>query len=671
MCKTRRVRLCSRGLPLVALLGLVASYGLRPMAESDLFFRIKAGQEILARGGLPGRNLYSFTYPDYPDLDASWLFEVGAAALYRWVGFPGLVVAKVIVLAVAFAAAYGVCRRRGAGPVASALALAAAAFVGRERFVERPHLFSLLGAVGLLAAIDALADGPAARARRVGLALVAGVVLWANLHAGVFLAPVALGAAAVAAAGAAAASAAGDRSPAWRRLALAAAAAAAATLATPIGLGLVRYLRLHLVLPTLHPVDEFRAPSWTSDAPLVVYAVAVAVAVAAGLAVVRTAPPTGEAGTTRRRPPLVPLATPVVLAALTLRSVRFAADLALVSAPLLAAALTELGARWRARVPAALGGAAPAVAGLALVAGLAAGPRLARAEGWHIGLDARELPLEAIAFVDANGLRERMYNDFEIGSYLLFDPAAGYPRHRVFVDPRLPAYPPELHALLGRGDLSRGEWSQVMDRYGVETALCAYAGLNRRVAWWDPEIWALVYRQGDARVFVRRLPRYEAVIAAHEIPATFAFSAEEGAATLPLAERPARSPVPDCEWQRRVGDLLFELDGGASARTLAAYRRALAAPAGCLAPVDDARLAAWLGALALGARRPDEALALIDRARSHGDGEVTTLSNRALALEGLGRTSEAAEAWGEIATRAAGTTLGTKARARQQQLANR
>ena len=36
------------------------------MAESDLFFRIKAGQEILARHGLPGRNLFSFTLPRLP-----------------------------------------------------------------------------------------------------------------------------------------------------------------------------------------------------------------------------------------------------------------------------------------------------------------------------------------------------------------------------------------------------------------------------------------------------------------------------------------------------------------------------------------------------------------------------------------------------------------------------
>ena len=97
------------------------------MSESDLFFRIKVGQEILARHGLLGRNLFSFTYPDYPDIDTSWLFEVGAARLYGWGGFPAVVVAKTIVVMAVFAGAYVVCRRRGAGRVASALALAAAA----------------------------------------------------------------------------------------------------------------------------------------------------------------------------------------------------------------------------------------------------------------------------------------------------------------------------------------------------------------------------------------------------------------------------------------------------------------------------------------------------------------------------------------------------------------
>ena len=171
-----------------------------------------------------------------------------------------------------------------------------------------------------------------------------------------------------------------------------------------------------------------------------------------------------------------------------------------------------------------------------------------------------------------------MYNDFEIGSYLLFQRGAGYPRHRVFVDPRLPAYPPEFHRLLGRADVTRAEWAAAMDGFGVETALLAYAGVNHRVAWWDPERYALVFRQADARVFVRRLPRYQAVIASHEIPATFGFSPQEGTATLPLVARPAASPVPECEWQRRLGDVMFDLDGAASrARARRVHGRAVRA----------------------------------------------------------------------------------------------
>jgi tetratricopeptide (TPR) repeat protein len=298
---------------------------------------------------------------------------------------------------------------------------------------------------------------------------------------------------------------------------------------------------------------------------------------------------------------------------------------------------------------------------------MAAGPRLG-GRGAGIGLDTRELPLSAIAFVDANGLRDRMYNDFEIGSYLLFEPAGGYPRHRVFVDPRLPAYPPEFHRLLGRADVTRAEWSAAMDRFGVQSALLAYAGINARVSWWDPERYALVFREADARVFVRRLPQFAAVIARHEIPATFAFSPQEGNATLPLENRPAASPVPDCEWQRRLGDLTFDLDGSPSTRTLAAYDRALAAPAGCLQPADDARLAALMGALSLGAGRAADALPLLDRALARGDAELTTLTNRAVALEALGRARDAAAAWDAVIGRAGDAPLSVQARAHRARL---
>src|SRR5262249_33440268 len=158
----------------------------------------------------------------------------------------------------------------------------------------------------------------------------------ANLHAGAFVAPVLLGCAAAGArldrsrVGAAGlrladpvAGGVGDpsRGPmtdgaAARRLALAALGAAAAVFATPVGFGLLRYLRLPRTLPALHAVDEFRAPPWLPDAPLYVYAAVLG----AALLLAR-----------RRRIAWAQALPPLVLVVLAAGSVRFAADAALVS----------------------------------------------------------------------------------------------------------------------------------------------------------------------------------------------------------------------------------------------------------------------------------------------------------------------------------------------------
>jgi tetratricopeptide (TPR) repeat protein len=302
------------------------------------------------------------------------------------------------------------------------------------------------------------------------------------------------------------------------------------------------------------------------------------------------------------------------------------------------------------------------VAAAALLAAAAA-PRVAAARAGRpvldLGIDRSSLPLEAIAFVEENGLRERMYNDFEIGSYLAFQ---GFPRYRVFVDPRMPAYPLEMHRLLGELHPDHAAWDAAMSRYGVDSALLAYAGINRRVSWWDPQRWALVWRSGDARVFVRRLPRWRALIAAREIPATFSFTVEEGTATHPLEPRPAASPVSDCEWQRRIGDLLFDLDRGALGRARPHYDRALE-PLGCLAAADEAALAAYLGGVDLGAGRPEAALGRLDRALALAPADSRTRANRAAAYRLLGRHTDAAADWARVAAEARGTPLGDTAAA--------
>jgi tetratricopeptide (TPR) repeat protein len=166
---------------------------------------------------------------------------------------------------------------------------------------------------------------------------------------------------------------------------------------------------------------------------------------------------------------------------------------------------------------------------------------------------------------------------------------------------------------------------------------------------------------------VRRLPRWSALIRAREIPATFRFTVEAGAETVPLDRRPAGSPVPECEWRRRLGDLFFDLDGGKLDRARAAYEQALLVPA-CLAAADEASLTAWLGADALATKSYDRALPYLDRALaldpSTNESSAQTLANRALAYEGLGRAGEAAHDWTHLLDHPSSPTLTALAKTR-------
>ena len=614
---------------LAGLLVFLAGLCLGPVVETDLFFRLAAGEQFLRTGRIVHENLFSFTFPDAPYLDPAWLFDAGAAVVFRLGGFPAVVLAKALLLLGLAALAYRLCRRGGASPLAAVLTLTLAFLCMRERLVERPHLFSLAGDLAVLAFLPAIARG-----ERRGWLLVPLVVLWANLHAGAFLAALLLG---LAGAGAML-----DRAGARAtlRFAVAAVLAGAALLATPVGAGIFRYLVFHVGIFAVHPVDEFRAVTWRSDAGFLLFAW--------GCLLV---------GLVARRSSWREWLPALGLLGLATWHVRFSADAALVLAVVAAPAFERLAGRllaWRAR-------ALEAVALAGLLA-LALAPRIAQAnrggDFLALGLDQSALPLDAIRFVEERGLRERMYNDFETGAYLLWQ---GYPRYRVFVDPRLPAYPLDFHGLLGRMDVTRDEWTRAMAQLGVESALLEYAGINRRVAFWDPASWALVYRAKDCRVFARRLPKWKDLIAELEIPATFAFTVEEGAATIPIPSPPPLSPVPVCEWRFRLGDLYFDLDGGKSERATAAYRAALAEPAGCLRSENELTAASWVGALDVGQGRFADALPLLDRAAAIAPTDRAVLANRALALAGVGRASEARAVWEQVAKLATGTDLGRRA----------
>ncbi len=587
------------GLLLGALLLFVAGRCLVPMDETDLFFNLRLGEIVLHGHAVPRTNLLSFTYPGARDVNLAWLFQILLVAAHRLGGIAGTVMLKALFVAATWALLFRVALRRGAHPAAAAAALALAAWAAEPRFVERPHLVTFLGLAALLLALERAEAGRP----RLLYALIPLGLVWANGNSCFFLAPVVLG---LYAGGAVAD---GRRADA-RRAALVGLAMIPIVFATPSGVHVLGYLANHWRMPELRPLQEYRTATWPVDGPFVFLAAGVLLAAALPGRAFRRALPA------------------VALGLLGARRIRFVAEFAVVGGPLVAEMLAAAGRRVRF-VPARL----PGVLVAAWLIGFAVAPRIAAARrgerAFDLGMEADLVPLEAIRFVDDSGLCERMYNDLEVGSYLTWHWRG---RHRVFQDPRINGYPPEFHAILKRDDLSRAEWQALMDRFGVSAALVTYPDLNPRAALFDPARWALVYRDGEALVFAARR-RFTDLATRRELPLTFSYSRARGVTARALDQRPAESAVADCVWQRRLGDVLVDLDARQAAA--AAYRRALAGP-GCLDGTGAQGARRALGDLALAAGDPAaaaDAYAGVDDPHAR--------ANRGLALLALGRAADA------------------------------
>jgi tetratricopeptide (TPR) repeat protein len=617
-----------RWLSAVALLAFVAGRCLVPMDETDLFYNLRLGEIILATGKVPLDNLLSFTNPDVPDPNLAWLFQVGLALCHRAGGIAGTVWLKTAFVIATFGLLYRVCLRRGAHPALAALALALAAWAAEPRFVERPHLVTFLGLAGLLFAVArAEAGQPGWLYGLIPLGLV-----WANGNSCFFLAP------AVLLLYAAGARIEGDRRAA-RRAARVAAVLVPLILATPSGVGALGYIANHFRMPTLRPLQEYRAAEWPLDGPF--FFLAAAAVGAAGLA----ATTRGTAGRASRMElrQLLPL---LALAALGARRIRFVAEFALLAGPYVAVHLTRLALRLSQRRPSLLPLRGPGdAAAIGLMVAMTVMPRLQDrgSTGWfNLGVEPGLVPFADIAWVNSHGLRDRLYNDLEVGSYLAWE---GWPRHRVFQDPRINGYPAAWHARLRRRDLTRTEWQAFLDGCGVDAALISFPDENPRAALFDPVQWALVHRSRESLVFARREPHHQAVVAEHEQPLTFRYDETQGVSAALIRQPPPGAPVRECEWQRRVGQALVEL--GDPAAAVHVFDGVLAAPDDCLSPPqrDDARMQA--AALALEAGAPERAVGLLE-----GLSRPAALVNRGFAWLKLDRADEALAAFAQALVRA-------------------
>ncbi|MDH2444382.1 hypothetical protein QDR37_10550 [Amnibacterium sp. CER49] len=372
------------------------------LTESDTFWQIRAGLEILRQGRIPTVDTFSWTAYGSPWTLNSWGFDLALGLIHRIGGLPAVALAGAALVLLVLGLALGLARSLGAaaGPAGAVLWGAAVLLVGW--FSIRPQLVDYAATLALVLLLRALLA-----ARRPSLVLVgiaALTVVWVNAHAAALFEVGVLGAASALAA---LAPSARRRS---RRLLLALGVGAVACLLNPYGAGVftqtatVRSASSGLIAEWQH-VDPANAGQ------LLLLALGAAALLLA----------------LRRSEPVLAAAL-LVAGAGGVTAIRLLPVLALLAAPMIAAACSTASALGYLRSRRRLVTAAAAAASLAML--LLAAPALT-----HLGHPEPSLyPGRAVTSAIPSGCR--LFNGYEQGGYLVLE----RPDVRVSVDSRNDLY---------------------------------------------------------------------------------------------------------------------------------------------------------------------------------------------------------------------------------------
>ena len=169
----------------IALPALIAL--LVPLPAVDLAYQVRAGDEILRTGALPGADTYTFTIAGAPWTDQQWLAQVLLAAGYRLGGWEVLAVLRAALVAGAFGLLAWTAMLRGAGPRTAAVLSLIAFALAAPALALRPQLFGIVVFAVLLMLAAARVRSP-----RVWWFAPLLVAMWANLHGSFVLGPLLL-----------------------------------------------------------------------------------------------------------------------------------------------------------------------------------------------------------------------------------------------------------------------------------------------------------------------------------------------------------------------------------------------------------------------------------------------------------------------------------------------
>ncbi len=448
--------------------------------DPDLWWHLKAGQQIIDTRSVPHTDDYSFTKQGSEWVAHEWLSEVLMDGVYRVSGLVGLVIIFSLIIVIVMWLTYRRCDGR---PYAAALATLLAAAASFPLFGIRPQMLTWLLAsiyIVLLERFD-----PKGQTRRLWW-LVPLMLLWVNLHAGFALGLALIGLYIVRAVL--------DGELRYvRPLLIVLIICTAVVPLNPNGFRMSSYPYETLTSASMAAfIQEWASPNFHQITYL-----PLALLLLSTFAVMALSP---------QRARLGDLFLLLITALGALRSVRHIPIFSLFAAPMLAKHLWAI-AKDRGWDQLLTGPEArpTAIQLLINILLLFAPVALGVFRVWDFAAHQRNFvtirnPVAAVEFLKSNSLPGPIYNRYGWGGYLIYQL---YPEYRVYIDGRADVYGDAFFAeAMGTYD-GKGDWASSLDRYGIKTVLISPDAPLASVLRNDHGKWKVVYEDNDAIIFSR------------------------------------------------------------------------------------------------------------------------------------------------------------------------
>ena len=480
------------------------------LADGDTGWHIRTGDHILATGGFPRVDLFSFTMEGRPWFAWEWLADVLFALVHQAAGLKGVVFLGGIVIAGTAALLFRYMMWLGVNVLVAILGLFAALSPATIHWLSRPHMLTW----GLLLLTLWLLEADRRRPSRRVYWLVPLVIVWTNTHGGFVAALIVI---AIYLVGSSVEELWTERASgkAWtfpaaaRRYGGLLLLCLAGTLMNPYGYQLHEHIGAYLQSDfILKHVQEFQSPDFRGETMKIYELVLLLSVLLAGRMLVRRQVTSA----------LLVLAW----AHASLASVRHMPLFMIVAVPFLAREATDMieaaartGNSWlkaasdlardytgHGRTGSERGPFVFSLLGVAAMAGLAVLLQVRAAEpDWKAEFPAVRFPAMACDTLGDQLLDKRILSTDQWGDYLIY---RLYPQVQVFIDGRSDFYDPTIRDeyvnLLG----AHWTWETILSKYEFDGALIP-ATWSLAAAMKLHAGWRLVYDDGTA-LFFERIP---------------------------------------------------------------------------------------------------------------------------------------------------------------------